>query len=426
MTRLGLAIALGAPALLLGAIAPKSAAQSDNDRAPMIRVYSQTGAIASTYVTPSIDLGEDAYVFAVSIDLDGQIQVLHPDFPGISVRLRRHQEFRLPNFFAGFSQSGGVVASDYYANRSVYSNMDDTRGVVIALASRQPFDLDRIESNGDWNMLAIRNLVDRRSPFSAAEALASYLGAKGEPIGRDFMRFASAHQNYYADYLGDQLYGCDPFYGSINPGSAFSRFAVLQRFRQFRATGGNARIIGFDVCGMPIVAYGRSGIVSAPPRRPPRTPADSGKVKGTPRGLPRHVPTGQPAAPQAALGYFPRVKPLAPPQAGDVTITASKRLSRSPGEILIDRRTQPATGVMPERTRVPVERTVPSTGAATGAQPVRQYNPPIPRENAPPPRAQPTQSVAPPPPPRYNPPPATASPPPRTETKTESAPPPHH
>src|SRR4051812_47719948 len=210
MKALGLAIALGAPAFFISVgVSPSVAQDRESQRAPVIRVYSQTGAIASNYVTPSIDLGEDAYVFAVSIDLDGQIQVLHPEFPGISVRLRRHQQFRLPNFFAGFSQTGGVVASDYYTNRSVYSDytnrsvysdMNDTRGVVIALASRQPFDLGRIESNGDWNMLAIRGLVESRSPFSAAEALASYLGVTGEPIGRDFMRFATARQNYYADY----------------------------------------------------------------------------------------------------------------------------------------------------------------------------------------------------------------------------------
>src|SRR3954470_6617921 len=411
MKALGLAIALGAPAFFISVgVSPSVAQDRESQRAPVIRVYSQTGAIASNYVTPSIDLSEDAYVFAVSIDLDGQIQVLHPDFPGISVRLRRHQQFRLPNFFAGVSQTGGVVASGYYANRSVYSDMNDTRGVVIALASRQPFDLERIESNGDWNLLALRGLVESRSPFSAAEALASYLGAKGEPIGRDFMRFATAQQNYYADYLSDPLYGCDLFYGSFNPGQAFSRLAVLRRVRQFQVAGGNARIVGYDFCGMPIVAYGPSRVATAPPRRPPREPGDSGRMKFPGRGFPPQIPNGEPAAPQAAIGYFPRIKTLTPPQAGDVTITAPRRVSRGAGEILIDGRNQPAMGVMPERTCIPVERTAPARneGAATGAQPVREYNPPAPRENQPPTRTQPTQNT---------------SPPPRVET-TRSSPPP--
>jgi hypothetical protein len=93
-------------ALLLAVLAAPSAAQyGAGARAPIIRVYSQNGPnVESNYVTPAIQVSEDVYVFAVSMDLDGQIQILHPDYPGISVRIRHQQQLRLPNFFAGYRQ----------------------------------------------------------------------------------------------------------------------------------------------------------------------------------------------------------------------------------------------------------------------------------------------------------------------------------
>src|SRR6202521_3890265 len=129
------ASAMGVAALLIALVAPPSHAQDrSRERAPIIRVYSQNGAIESNYITPAVEVSEDAYVFAVSMDLDGQIQILHPDFPGISVRILQHKQLRLPNFFAGFSHTGGtydgsgryVSYSDYYAGRD-----DDSRGTVI-------------------------------------------------------------------------------------------------------------------------------------------------------------------------------------------------------------------------------------------------------------------------------------------------------
>lgn len=431
------ALAAAGVTILAGLSGTSWAQEPRNERAPVIRVYSQNGpGVASNYVTPAIDLGEDAYVFAVSMDLDGQIQVLHPDFPGISVRLRSHQQFRLPNFFAGFSRSGQVVSypGNYgnYANYSNYGNyggIDDSRGTVIALASRQPFNLERIESNGDWNLLAIRNLVERRSPFAAAEALASYLGAKGEPIGRDFMRFATFQQNYYADY-GGSLYNCDLFYSSFNPSLVFSRLSVLDRVVRLQRAGKSARIIGYDFCGMPIVFYGPSRFIhngnNGSPR-PPRGEPDTGRVKRLGRLIPKKTPTGPDATPHAALGYFPRTKQTPPPQAGDVTITAPRRFSRRPGDVLIDTR-NPAMGVMTERNRVPVEHAAPPRvqGAATGTEPLHEYTRPAPRENPPPPRTEPTHSAPPPrvETPRSSPPPVS-SPPPRADTKPANpAPPP--
>src|SRR4051812_36487970 len=136
--------AVSVAALLACVVSTRSESQEGRKREPSIRVYSANGyqAINTTsYVTPIIEVAENAYVFAVAIDLDGQIQVLHPDFPGISVKLAAHRQVSLPNFFAGFSQGGG---SSYYSSAS-YLGYDysgtrlDSRGTVIALASRAPF-----------------------------------------------------------------------------------------------------------------------------------------------------------------------------------------------------------------------------------------------------------------------------------------------
>jgi hypothetical protein len=108
----------GVAALVVGALASSSGAQQASSRgAPNIRVYSRSGVgVASNYVEPAIQVSENAYVFAVSMDLDGQIQVLQPDFPGISVRIASARELRLPNFFAGFTDRMGVGNAAYGRN----------------------------------------------------------------------------------------------------------------------------------------------------------------------------------------------------------------------------------------------------------------------------------------------------------------------
>src|SRR5205814_9773507 len=136
--------ALGAAALMLCALSSASAQQRARQRAPIIRVYSTSGGDyinTSTYVEPQIQVSENAYVFAVEMDLDGQIQVLHPDFPGLSVKITARTQLRLPNFFVGFNR--GVNERQAYRTAgfqrySPYGGYTDTRGTVLALASRHP------------------------------------------------------------------------------------------------------------------------------------------------------------------------------------------------------------------------------------------------------------------------------------------------
>jgi hypothetical protein len=191
---------MGAATVMLSVMAGVSKSQQNGRHsAPLVRIYSANGVDVintSSYVMPEIQISENAYLFVVAMDLDGQIQVLHPDFPGISVKISAHKQLQLPNFFAGFNQQS-YQSFHYSAQFQHYTRNDgwgDTRGVAIALASRAPFNLERIEVGGNWDMIALRHLLENRTPQDAVLALTHYLGAEGEPIGHDYMRFLLALQ----------------------------------------------------------------------------------------------------------------------------------------------------------------------------------------------------------------------------------------
>jgi hypothetical protein len=423
-------LAVGGSAFLLCVLAAASAAQDNaNRRPPSIRVYSTNGSYAletTSYVTPVIEVGENAYVFAVAEDADGQIQVLHPDFPGISVRMVAHKAVSLPNFFAGFSNAG---RSSYlpvmYAGDVAYDDgFQDSRGTVIALASRAPFNLERIESGGDWNMSAIRQLIENRSPLMAAQALANYIGAKGEPIGRDFLRFSSGRRNSY--YALDAYSQCDLYYGyAFAPTMAFNRFRAFARINTLRRNG-QVRILGYDLCGTPIVAYTPSTVISQPFGH--RPVLDSTRLR--PR-LPRDR-TGRPhpaqsASSSAAEGVFPSSRRGNLPQIGDVTITAPRGRRSEPGQILQGYRSQPGISEAPRR--VPIERVTsprmdpqPTAGQQPQREPSFRELRPEPQTASPPPTrtADPPRQSPPPPAPR----PSTPAPPPRVETTMQKTTPP--
>jgi hypothetical protein len=411
-----MASAVGCSALLFCALSAVSGAQEQekvNQRAPSIRVYSTNGSYAlqtTSYVTPVIEVSENAYVFAVSMDLDGQIQVLHPDFPGISVRVQSRKQLKLPNFFAGFGRQNDGFGYGRYntAGYSRYSSSSDgfpdARGTVIALASRAPFNLERIESDGDWNMAAIRRLIEGRSPESAAQALAAYLGAKDEPIGRDFMRFAGG-RNYNNAYAYGGYSSCDLYGFSYGPTLAARFFQASSTIQLLRSRGQRATI-GYDFCGLPYVIVRSSGLAGGFPGtvRPPRNPGDTSSVvprDRIPKGKPRHPIDAE--AKSAPQGIFPF--PRREGQMGDVTITAPKGRRYEPGQPLQGFHSTPGTSSPPQG-RMPIERvttprTEPSASSGTqGSRPVRESRPET-RSAPPPPSRVPdaTPRQAPPPPP---------------------------
>lgn len=420
----------GPSALLLCLLATASPAQNTSrQRAPVVRVYSQDAGVVSSYVRPLIRVSEDAYVFAVMMDLDGRIQVLHPEFPGISVRIRSDKQLTLPNFFAGYNdprQSGrysGLATYDGYQDSE-----GDARGTVIAIASRATFNLDPIDAGGDWNISTIRRLIEDRSPESAARALATYLGASGEPIGHDYMRFAGQRQGYYA-YNGYNAYSY-PDYCSYNryAYSLYGGFYGAQGFAGLRPV-----FLGYDACGVPIIVaspFTRGRFPLPHPQRPP------GDTTVFPKS---RFPTGvtrRPAADNTPQGIFPLPQRGEQPEMGDVTNTAPQRRRTEPRAEIPERfRPEPDRSSLPDWVRMPVERTVPrAEPASSGMRPVyrpepavaapsspmrapeRVYRDPPPRE-APPRMAAPAPVVyerpAPPPPP---------PPPPRIHSETQAKP----
>ncbi|MEA2760894.1 MAG: hypothetical protein QOD47_178 [Gemmatimonadaceae bacterium] len=374
------ASAAGAAALGIALLTSPSAAQDGSgQRAPRIRVYSQSGAIASSYVTPAIEVSEDAYVFAVSFDLDGQIQILHPDFPGISVRMLKDRELRLPNFFAGLSRNE-YDASGRYVSSSDYAGGDsDSRGTVIALASRVPFNLERVENGGDWNISAIRRVIERRSPASAARALAVYLGVRGQPIGTDYMRFAPDQSNGY--YASGPAYSCSQYYGGNGGGVAFRRLAVLNKVAQLQQGGRSVRVVGYDFCGMPIVAYGSSQPNGTYRPRSLERPADENGPRG--HGHRSHSGESTESFPTAGLGTFPLTGGTETQQMGDVLIAPLPRPNRrDPREIFADPRIEgrpirsaELNGSLSERSEQHRAETT-----AIGTLPAREYPRPIVRQ----------------------------------------------
>ena len=439
----------GSSALLFCLLASASAAQVASKRAPLIRVYSQDGAgVVSNYVSPAIEVSEDAYVFAVMMDLDGRIQVLQPDDPGISVRLRSGKQLRLPNFFGGYN-APMQRAGRYTSNGLNYDNSaqtgDDTRGTVIALASRAPFNLELIEANGDWNISEIRRLIEHRSPSAAAQALARYLGAKGEPIGRDYMRFAGQRQSYYAydNYGYDNLAYCGYGYGGYGSlGGALAIANALNRTGNGRTASYRPVVIGYDACGIPVIVAAQ--VLPGGGIRPPMPPRPRPRQPGDTTVFPKaRIPVAIPRAPGHAdgrpmtvpVGVFP-LPQSTEPQMQEATMAPEVRRAEPRG-VPEGFRSQPVSPTVPDRR--PVERTVPvySEPTSSGTQPVYRSEPRV-IERAEPVRAEPVHaperiretapapapviyerpSAPPPPAPRAEPAPAPRPPPARTEPTT--------
>lgn len=409
----GLASAVGYSVLLLCLLASAASSQERaRKRAPVVRIYSENGAgVVSSYVRPAIQVSEDSYVFSVMMDLDGHIQVLHPDFPGISVRVWSQKQLRLPNFFAGFNDQRQSSRYGFAGYNNYGADDDDTRGVVIALASRAPFNLDLIETGGDWDMSAIRRLIEHRSPEAAAQSLARYLGAKGEPIGRDYMRFAGGRQNYYA-YNGYSGYSAYCGYGGY--GYGYGAFGVAARFAELRALGLRPIFLGYDECGSPIVVaapFTRGGVLPFHPL--PRRPADTTVF---PKSRFPNTVGRRPSTPE---GIFPLPERAKMPQMSDVTITAPRGRRAEPREFLDQFRTQPGASSLPDRARIPAERTIPSRAepVQTGMRPVYRPEPRVIAPSQPvrvPERAR-EPVYAPAPAPVVHERPAQSSPPPRAE-----------
>ena len=369
MRAMKLGIGLGALSVLLGVATTASHAQTPRRGPPIIRIYSDNGvdyAGTTSYITPRIELSENAYVFAIEMDMDGQIQVLHPDFPGISVRIPANRSLQLPNFFTGFNSSRYGGATHTASMDLDYYGADDSRGTIIALASRAPFNLERVESNGDWNFAALRRLIENRSPLSAADDLARYLGQAGEPIGRDYLRFDGG-QRYGSPYYDAYSYysPCSSLYGySYAPAYAIRQMQALALYNQLLASGRGVRLIGYDACGSPIFTTGfANGGQQTPIGHFP--PPHRGDTTVFPKSrLPKApIPRGSTVFANTLNAGMPTTRAGGVPQMGDVMVKAAPAgRRREPNGYIQDY----GGGVAVPQGRVPFERPIVPRGEANG------------------------------------------------------------
>jgi len=403
-------LALGSAVISSLLLAGVADAQSGGKKAPRINLNTALGgSVATNYIEPSVMLSEDAYVFVISVDVDRNIQVLHPTDLDLSVKMAAKRQLHLPRFFAGFgggdryaSRGGRYASYDGYG-----SGYTDTRGTLIALASRRPFNLAAITTGGDWDQTALRRLVDDREPYSAASVLAKYLGAPGEPIGRDIHRFAGGgNQQYYAS----SAYDCHPVYGAMGYGISGMGVGMMRAYA-LRQAGYQIYFLGFDGCGQP--RYGVSGneFVEAPVGNPPAAGAfPQGRLPSTASRNPTKDGTasGQMVGSRPTRGGYTD---------GDDAPSLPTRISE-PRTVPERFHPQPAGGTTYERPRISGSNAEPRGGTVQAERPApARETPPPPPERMSVPRPIPERVTQ----PAYNPPERSSPPPPRSEPQGERA-----
>lgn len=405
VTRAGLALSAAMISCLL--LAGVADAQSTNRKAPRINLNTALGgSVATNYIEPSVTLSEDAYVFVISVDVDRNIQVLHPTDIDLSVKMVAKRQLQLPRFFAGFGDgdrfaSRGLGYASYGGYGSGYS---DTRGTLIALASRRPFNLAAVSIGGDWDQIALRRLVEDREPYSAASMLAKYLGAPGEPIGRDVHRFAGGGAQQF--YASSAYYDCNPAYGAMGYGIS-GRGVGLMRAYALRQAGYQIYFLGFDGCGQPRYAVSANSIVGTPGGNQPATGAFP--ARRLPSSAPRN-PTREQSASGQVVGSRPTRGGYTD---GDDAPALPTRISE-PRPVPERFHPQPVGGTVSERPRVSGSNAEPRGGTVQSERPTpaRETPPPppermsVPRhvpERPPQPAYTPPERSSPPPPPRAEP-----------------------
>ena len=192
MRRIDVVFAFGVTPMLFGSVASPVWAQEGSCRAaPGISVYYAPGVTEGiSYISSHIRASESAYVFAVEIDLNGEVEVLYPNSPNDSSKVVADRPIAMPSFFSGF---GGSMGPTQRGLRGTVTS----RGVIFALASCAPFSLDRIVTDGEWNIDVIERLVRQQNPQTAIAVLANYLAANGQEVGHSMMSFnGGTNYNY--------------------------------------------------------------------------------------------------------------------------------------------------------------------------------------------------------------------------------------
>lgn len=179
--------------------------------APRISLRMPSGAYAGgQYVEAAFRVHDDAYALVVAVDRDLRVHVIYPESPSDAGFVQHTQEFRTERIFAGFGRPWA----------------GDTRlrflrgGVVLAVASARPLQYERLtDSDGDWDEVAIAELLDRGGTSNATSALARKVTLTGQTYSTDFSSFSGSRfeslANAFDSYGGYRTScGASAYYGA--------------------------------------------------------------------------------------------------------------------------------------------------------------------------------------------------------------------
>ncbi len=254
----------------LFAVPPADAQHS----APRVRLAAlPTTAVG--IISPSISLSEPAYILAVAIKNDGEIEVLSPALPGDAIRFEAAKSIRFPEFSRGFTSFSnyGEYGSGY--RRSAFAGYGDVAakdGSVLVIASRTPFNFSAISDGVEWNEESLRRIMRFKAPSQAVTALGRALTQKGQAFSHDYVYFGrSGYSNFASSSFGsrnscmDNLlspYGYSNVAGYYGISGAANGVTILAGYGNM----GGLRLVqvGTDGCGRP--HYMLVPVQTLPPR----------------------------------------------------------------------------------------------------------------------------------------------------------------
>ena len=181
--------------------------------APRIRLVVPPASfvVNDRYVEASFRVSSDAYVLVVAVDRDRRIRVLHPEAPDESGFASADTSYRLTRFFAGF---GAIRSGAYDAYHSRYDASQrispfSGRGVLLAVASDRPLQLDRLLGpDGEWNEHALGQLVFEQTLAGAAHSIGRLLVLSGQDYNTDHTTFSGGRSfNAFSSYASNGI-GC--------------------------------------------------------------------------------------------------------------------------------------------------------------------------------------------------------------------------
>ena len=156
----------------------------DRAPAPRISLRMPSGGFAGgQYVEAAFRVADDAYALVVAVDRDLRVHVIYPESPTDAGFVQRSHEFRSERIFAGFGQPWtGDMRLRFLRG-----------GVVLAVASARPLQYERLtDANGDWDEVAIAELLDRGGTSNATSALARKVTLTGQTYSTDFSSFSGS------------------------------------------------------------------------------------------------------------------------------------------------------------------------------------------------------------------------------------------